>query len=86
MSAAERARLSLVKLRVAMLGTWALITAIASLIFVAVLTFLRLPLLNLYTIIGFVVVFHIIQWLLGPYMISAVYRTRPAREAGLGWV
>jgi heat shock protein HtpX len=86
MSAAERARLSLVKLRVAMLGTWALITAIASLIFVAVLTFLRLPLLNLYTIIGFVVVFHIIQWLLGPYMFSAVYRTRPAREAGLGWV
>jgi hypothetical protein len=43
MSAAERARLSLVKLRVAMLGTWALITAIASLIFVAVLTFLSCP-------------------------------------------
>jgi len=86
MSAAERARLSLVKLRVAMLGTWALITAVASLIFVAVLTFLQLPLLNLYTIIGFVVFFHIIQWLLGPYMIAAVYRTRPAREAGLSWI
>ncbi|BAJ50116.1 peptidase M48 [Candidatus Caldarchaeum subterraneum] len=85
-TAQERARLSLVKLRLAMVGTWALITGVASLLFVAVLTFLRIPLLNFYTIIGFVVVFHVFQWLIGPYIIGAVYRTRPAAEAGLGWV
>ncbi|MDW7978254.1 MAG: hypothetical protein RMH74_05570 [Candidatus Caldarchaeum sp.] len=63
-SAPERARLSLVKLRVAMLGTWALITALASLLFVAVLALLRIPLLNFYSIIGFVVFFHVFQWLI----------------------
>ncbi|MEM0440027.1 MAG: zinc metalloprotease HtpX [Candidatus Caldarchaeum sp.] len=82
----EKARLSLFKLRVAMLGTWALITAVASLLFVAVLSFLRIPLLNFYTIIAFVVFFHVFQWLIGPYMIAAIYRTRPAAEAGMGWV
>jgi len=83
---AERARLSLVKLRLAMVGTWALITAVASLLFVAVLTLLRIPLLNLYTIVGFVVFFHVFQWLIGPYIINAVYRVRPASEAGLSWL
>ncbi len=85
-STPERARLSLVKLRLAMLGTWALITALASLLFLVVLTLLRVPLLNLYTIIGFVVFFHVFQWLIGPYIISAVYNVRPASEAGLEWV
>ncbi|MEM4303097.1 MAG: zinc metalloprotease HtpX [Candidatus Caldarchaeum sp.] len=82
----ERARMSLAKLRIAMLGTWALITALASLLFIAVLSLLRVPLLNLYTIIGFVVFFHVVQWLIGPYIIGAVYRVRPAAEAGMGWV
>lgn len=85
-SAPERAKLSLVKLRVAMLGTWALITALASLLFVAVLALLRIPLLNFYSIIGFVVFFHVFQWLIGPYMINAIYRVRPASEAGMPWV
>ncbi|MEM4294567.1 MAG: zinc metalloprotease HtpX [Candidatus Caldarchaeum sp.] len=85
-AASQRARMSLVKLRMAMLGTWALITALASLLFVAVLSFLRIPLLNFYTIIGFVVFFHVFQWLIGPYIINAVYRAKPASEAGVAWV
>ena len=81
----KQVRLSLIKLRLAMIGTWALITSLASLMFVAVLAYLGSPYLNAFSIIGFVVFFHIIQWLLGPYIVGAIYKVRPA-EGELAWV
>ena len=81
----QQARLSLIKLRLAMIGTWALVTAVASLIFVAVLAYVGAPFLSIYSIIGFVVFFHLIQWLLGPYIVGAIYRVRPV-EGELAWL
>ncbi|GBC68462.1 Protease HtpX [archaeon HR01] len=81
----ERGRVSLIKLRLAMLGTWAAVTALASLIFAAVLSYIGSSFLSVYSIIGFVVFFHIIQWLLGPYIVGAIYRVRPV-EGQMGWL
>ncbi|MCX8192498.1 MAG: zinc metalloprotease HtpX [Nitrososphaeria archaeon] len=82
----NEARVSLLKLRLSMIGVWALITSLASLILVVVLTFLGLEQIGLYGIIGFVVVFHIFQWLVGPYIINAVYRVREVREHEYPWL
>jgi len=79
-------RLSLLKLRLAMIGTWALVTALATLLFVGVLTLLGIPFIGLYGIIGFVVFFHLIQWLLGPSIVNAVYRVKPADESEFRWL
>ena len=79
-------RVSLIKLRLAMIGTWAIITALATLLFVGVLSYLRLPFFGLYGIIGFVVFFHIIQWLAGPHLVNAVYRVKPADPREFGWL
>ncbi|MEM1944977.1 MAG: zinc metalloprotease HtpX [Nitrososphaerota archaeon] len=83
--ATKEVRLSLIKLRLAMIGTWALVTAVASLIFVAVLSYVGAPFLSIYSILGFVVFFHVFQWLIGPYIVGAIYRVRPA-EGELAWL
>lgn len=70
-------RISLWKLRLSMIGTFAAITAIASLILMAVLTWLNLSFYGLYGILGIVLFFHVFQWLIGPYIIDAVYHVRP---------
>ncbi|MEN2974941.1 MAG: zinc metalloprotease HtpX [Candidatus Caldarchaeales archaeon] len=80
------ARLSLLKLRLSMIGVWALITSLATLILVAVLTALGIPYFGLYGIIGFVVFFHLFQWLIGPYIINAVYRVREVKEHEYPWL
>ncbi len=80
------ARFSLIKLRLAMIGTWALITALASLLFMAVLSYLKLPFYGLYGLLGFVVFFHLIQWIAGPHLVNAVYRVKPADEREFAWL
>lgn len=79
-------RASLLKLRLSMIGVWALITALASLILVAVLSILGIPYFGLYGILGFVVFFHVFQWLIGPYIINAVYRVREVKEDEYPWL
>ncbi len=68
------------KLRLSMIGTFAIITSIATLILVAVLTALNISFFGIYGILGFVVFFHVLQWLMGPYIIDAVYHVRPLSE------
>ncbi|MEM2905332.1 MAG: zinc metalloprotease HtpX [Candidatus Bathyarchaeia archaeon] len=65
--------MGLLKLRVYMLGTLALIIGVSTLFFTIVLTLaggdiLLMPL--------FVVAFSLVQWLIAPYMIDAIYRVR----------
>ena len=79
-------RLSLLKLRLAMIGTWALVTALATLLFVGVLTLIGAPFIGLYGIIVFVVFFHLIQWIIGPSIVNAVYRVKPADEREFKWL
>ncbi len=78
---------SLWKLRVSMIGTFAVVTALATLIFVAVTSYLGMSGLGFAGILGFVVFFHVIQWLIGPYLIGAVYRAREIDPSGqYGWL
>lgn len=79
-------RISLLKLRLSMIGVWAFVTALASLILVAVLSLLGIPYFGLYGILGFVVFFHVFQWLIGPYIINAVYRAREVKEDEYPWL
>lgn len=80
------ARVSLLKLRLSMIGVWALVTALASLILIAVLSILGIPFFGLYGILGLVVLFHIFQWFIGPYIINVVYRVREVREDEYPWL
>lgn len=80
------ARVSLLKLRLSMIGVWALITGLASLILVAVLTALNIPFFGIYGILGFVIAFHVFQWLIGPYIINAVYRVRELKPDEYPWL
>ena len=77
---------SLLKLRLSMIGVWAAVTAAASLVLVAVLTALGIPYFGLYGIIGFVVIFHLFQWLIGPHIINAVYRVRALKPGEYPWI
>ncbi|MEM1584481.1 MAG: zinc metalloprotease HtpX [Nitrososphaerota archaeon] len=79
-------RVSLLKLRLSMIGVWALVTALATLVLVAVLSILGIPYFGLYGILGFVVFFHVFQWLIGPYIINAVYRVREVKEEEYPWL
>ena len=66
---------SLLKLRASMLGTLALIIGLSTLFFTIILQFTVG--LNVTWLILFVVGFNILQWLIAPYLIDALYRARP---------
>ena len=66
--------MSLLKLRLSVIGTLAFIIAVSTLFFTIVLS-----LLGVFNILGlafFVILFNLIQWLLAPYMINALYGVR----------
>ena len=84
--ASQRIRLSLLKLRLSMIGVWALITGLATLILTAVLLYLGMPIYGIYGILGFVVIFHFFQWLIGPYIINAIYRVRELKRSEYPWL
>lgn len=66
--------MSLWKLRLSMLGTLTVIIGLSTLFFTVILSLLgTFDLLSLALI---VVVFNVVQWLLSPYIINAIYRTR----------
>ncbi|MBN1682951.1 M48 family metalloprotease [Candidatus Bathyarchaeota archaeon] len=62
---------SIWKLRFTMVGTLALIISISTLAFAAILTWFEA--FDLYTLAGLVLVFNILQWLLGPYLVNMMY-------------
>ncbi len=82
----QRARLSLLKLRISMIGIWAVVTGLATLILAGVLLYLGMPLYGLYGILGFVIAFHFLQWLMGPYIINAIYRVRELKRTEYPWL
>ncbi|RLG09931.1 MAG: zinc metalloprotease HtpX [Thaumarchaeota archaeon] len=81
-----KVRPSLLKLRLSMIGVWAAITGLATLILTAILLYLGMPVYGVYGILGFVVVFHLFQWLIGPYIINAIYSVREIRPHEYPWL
>jgi len=66
--------MSLLKLRLSIIGTLAFIIAISTLFFAIVLSLLGV--FNILALAFFVILFNLIQWLLAPYMINALYGVR----------
>jgi len=65
--------MSLWQLRLSMLGTLAIIIGLSTLFFTTVLWWIGVDLILMPI---FVIVFNIIQWLIAPYIIDAIYRVR----------
>jgi len=65
---------SLWKLRLSMIGTLGLIIGLSTLFLTVILNLLGVT--NIITIGLFIVFFNVLQWLLAPYMIDAMYRVR----------
>jgi len=68
--------LSLWKLRFSLLGTLALIIGLSTLFFTVIMALAGVSLLLLPF---FVVIFNIIQWLIAPYLIDAMYRVKEVK-------
>jgi len=69
----------LLKLRLSMAGTLAIILGLSTLFFTIILSLIgTFSLLNM---AFFVVAFNILQWLIAPYLISAMYRVREVSES-----
>ncbi len=66
---------SLLKLRATIIGTVAIIISLSTLFFTIILTLTGT--FNLTWLILFVVGFNILQWLISPYLVDAIYRVRP---------
>jgi heat shock protein HtpX len=66
--------MNLLKLRLSMVGTLAIIFGLSTLVFTIILTLVGVFDILLLGIL--VVTFNIIQWLLSPYLVGAVYRVR----------
>jgi len=74
----ERGSLGLLKLRLSMAGTLAIIIGVSTLFFTVILSLIgTFSLLNM---AFFVVAFNILQWLIGPYLINAMYRVKALSE------
>jgi len=70
----EESNLNLLKLRLSMLGTLALIISVSTL---GIATLLGVTgSLNIYTLVVTVVIFNFAQWLLAPYLINRLYGVR----------
>jgi len=69
--------MSIWKLRASVIGTLAIIIGLSTLFFTVILTLLGT--FNITTIIIFVVIFNIAQWLIAPYLIDAIYRVKEAK-------
>jgi len=66
--------MSIWKLRMSMLGTLAIIIGLSTLVFTVILSLAGS--LDIMTLGVLVVAFNIVQWLISPYIIDALYRTR----------
>jgi heat shock protein HtpX len=69
---------SLWKLRASMIGTLALIIGLSTLVFALILSLIGMDILVLGVL---VVAFNVGQWLISPYIIDALYRTREISES-----
>ncbi len=66
--------MSLVKLRLSMVGTLAFLIGLSTLFFAVILSLIGT--LNIILLVSFVVIFNLIQWLIAPYMIDSMYKVK----------
>lgn len=66
--------MSLVKLRLSMVGTLAFLIGLSTLFFAVILSLVGS--LNIILLVSFVIIFNLIQWLIAPYMIDAMYKVK----------
>lgn len=76
--------MSLVKLRLSMIGTISLIIAVSTLFFAVLLSWVGS--FSLLSLFGLVAVFNIAQWLFAPYLIDAMYRIKEVPKEKLPWL
>jgi heat shock protein HtpX len=74
----EQTEMSIWKLRLSMLGTLTAIIALSTLVFTAVLFLVGV--FDIVTLGILVVGFNVLQWLISPYLISALYRARELKQ------
>lgn len=70
---------SLIKLRASIAGTLAIIIGLSTLFFTIILALTGT--FNMTWLIIFIVGFNILQWLIAPYLIDAIYRIRPISQS-----
>ncbi|MDH5782519.1 MAG: zinc metalloprotease HtpX [Candidatus Bathyarchaeota archaeon] len=70
--------MSLLKLRLSVIGTLAAIIGLSTLFFTVILWWIGVDLIVLPL---FVVAFNIVQWLIAPYLINAMYRVKEASKS-----
>jgi len=71
--------MSMLKLKASMAGTLAAIIGLSTLFFTILLSLFRA--LDIYSLALFIVFFNIVQWLLAPYLIEAMYRAKKVSKA-----
>ncbi|MEM3010378.1 MAG: zinc metalloprotease HtpX [Candidatus Bathyarchaeia archaeon] len=71
--------MSIWKLRLSILGTLALIIGLSTLFFTVILTLIGI--FNIFILGAFVIVFNILQWLIAPYIIDAIYRVQEVKQS-----
>jgi len=77
--------MSLWKLKITMYSTLALIIGLTTLIFLALLNAMGVT-LGLLPLIAIVILFNLIQWLVAPYIIEALYNVREADPIRYSWL
>ncbi|MEM1525364.1 MAG: zinc metalloprotease HtpX [Nitrososphaerales archaeon] len=70
--------MSILKLHLSMIGTLAFIIGVSTLFFAIILSLANA--LSLYSLIFFVIIFNLIQWLIAPYLIDAMYNVKEIKE------
>jgi heat shock protein HtpX len=71
--------MSLWKLRLSLVGTLAILIGLSTLFFTIILSLTGI--FNYLTLVIFVVAFNIIQWLISPYLIGAIYRVKQVSKS-----
>ena len=67
--------MTLLKLQLSILGTLSLLIALSTVFFAVILSLLGG--LNIFVLVALVIVFNLIQWLIAPYIIDAMYKVKP---------
>ncbi|MHA1710631.1 MAG: zinc metalloprotease HtpX [Candidatus Freyarchaeota archaeon] len=75
--------MNLWNLRISMIGTLAIIIGLSTLFFAAILSLMHV---NLFLLPLVVVLFNIVQWLLAPYLIDAMYNVREMPKSENPWL
>ena len=81
--------LSVIRLRLSMIAVMAAVIGLSTLVLTAVFLYLSPEGSLTYLIfgsLGIIITIHVIQWLIGPYIIERAYKVKPIRGGSLGWI